>query len=272
MFLEQLKIWDAYPGDMKPHFHVVVTDDIKSEARAFDVFRPVGIASQQLYIVLQHRRWDWLAKRNLGVKKARTDWVLLTDIDHVLPAETLRALLSGQTLTGQLEASDSHKRYIGTANGLIDPNYIYRFRRRDARHPWPWTLSKLAQYQEHPNSWLMTRQMFDQMGGYDERFSGYYGSDSEFRERCKGVPKNAATSPAKGVIMLDLPLVRYPREVICDASTDHENEEFIRRGLAYKRKQPEDGIHVPRIKAARAEIPDWKPLRLTVPYELVTSC
>ncbi len=260
MLLEQQRVWWSYPDFLKAHFHAIVTDDCSPRAPAREVFAPTGIASQQLYRVHEQRRWDWLVCRNLGVEKAKTDWVLLTDIDHVLPESTLRALMVEDWWTGHQELDISPKGATRPVRLHPNPSYIYRFSRVDAHHPFPWAKDSLTPYKEHPNSWLMTRGMFDQMGGYDERFSGYYGSDSDFRERCKMIPENAATQPAAAVVRLDYPLVRYPREVIPDAST-----------TTYERKAREDGIHVPRIKAARVKISNWRPLRVTIPYNLEAS-
>jgi hypothetical protein len=95
--------------------------------------------------------------------------------------------------------------------------------------------------------------MFDRIGGYDERFSGYYGTDAEFRERVE--------KTAKAIVMRSEALIRYPREVIPDAST-----------TTYKRKEKQDHANVPRIRAERANIPNWKPLRLTFPFTLEISC
>jgi len=234
MLLEQQRVWSAYPPELKTHFHAIVTDDLSPSGPAVDVFAPTGIASQRLYTALEHRRFDWLFCRNLGASVATTEWLLLTDIDHVLPAETLLTIL-----TKKLHASN-----------------VYRFGRVDAHHGYPWAAGSLTEYKPHPNSWLLTKKMFDRIGGYDERFSGWYGSDSEFRERVHAT--------ADRVEMKEhWPLVRYPREIIPDAST-----------TTYQRKTAADGENVPRIKAERAQIRDadgreaWKPLRLTIPYRL----
>lgn len=230
MLREQQRVWGSYADDLKPHFHTIVTDDCSPHSPARDVFEPVGIASQRLYRASVQRRWDWLFCRNLGVAKAQTEWVLVTDIDHILLESTLRTIL-----TTDLDASS-----------------VYRFSRVDAHHPFPWNGS-LTDYKPHPNTWMMTRKMFDRVGGYDERFSGFYGSDSEFRERVQAT--------ARAVVMRPEPLVRYPREVIPDAST-----------TTYERKAKEDGINVPRIRAERDKIPHWTPLRVTIPYTLEASC
>lgn len=271
MLIEQQNVWRAYPRELRQRFHTIVTDDLSPEKPAREVFASSDLASQRLYLALEHRRWDWLFCRNLGVQEATTDWVLLTDIDHVLPETTLRALFSEQPLSGELELQLSPKGATRRVTMPLDPDFIFRFSRVDAHHPFPWAPGSLTPYKDHPNSWLMTRAMFQQMGGYDERFSGYYGSDSDFRERCKMIPENGSTRPAKGVVKLDLPLVRYPREVIPDAST-----------TTYKRKAKEDGHHVPRIKAERALEQGWYPKRIQIrnsagkwtpmPWQLEASC
>lgn len=218
MLREQQRVWSEYPSELKPYFHAIVTDDCspKNDARPEHV-KDTGIASFQMFRTLVDVRWNWLFCRNLGVEYATTDWVLLTDIDHVCPADTLEHLVKGE----------------------LDPACVYRFRRVDAPNRTP--------YKEHPNTWLMTRTMYDRIGGYDERFSGYYGSDGEFRDR---VQKNA-----KAVVMLPQVMIRYPREVIPDAST-----------TTYGRKEEQDGEMIPKIRARREREKGWKPLRVTFPY------
>lgn len=220
MLDEQLRAWNGYPDDLRSHFHVIVLDDgsPKDPAIAHLGVAP-SVASFRLFRTMVDVRWNWLFCRNLGVDQARTDWVLLTDIDHVLPAETLRTLLERD----------------------LDRDVVYRLKRVDAPSMTPYD-------KPHPNTWLMTREMFDRVGGYDERFSGFYGTDAEFRDR---VDRAAAS-----VVMLDDVLVRYPREVIPDAST-----------TSYGRKEKQDHENVPRIRRERESVPGWRPLRLTFPWE-----
>ena len=208
--------WKAFPADLREHFHVIVTDDGSPHSPAKDVFEPCGLASQRLFRTSVDVRWNWLFCRNLGARHASTDWILLTDIDHVLPEDSLRSLL--------------------TRN--LEKPCVYRLSRVDAPSRTP--------YKPHPNTWLMTRKMFDRIGGYDERFSGYYGSDSEFRERVQAT--------ASSVIMLPEVMIRYPREVIADAST-----------TTYQRKAPQDQA-VRQIRADREQIPNWRPLNVTFPW------
>lgn len=215
---EQQRTWSTYRHKLKGCLNVIVVDDGSPRWPALAAVEETGIASFRLYRLGVDRRWNWLACRNLGVAEAKTDWVILTDIDHVLPAETLEAV----------------------AHEPLDPETVYRFSRVDAPH--------LTPYKPHPNSWLLTRAMYDTIGGYDERFSGFYGTDADFRERVQ--------TTARAIVMRSDVLIRYPREVIPDAST-----------TTYGRKEEQDRVNVTRIRAERALIPDWRPLRLTFPWE-----
>jgi hypothetical protein len=51
------------------------------------------------------------------------------------------------------------------------------------------------------------------------------------------------------------PLIRYPREVIPDAST-----------TTYGRKEPQDVENVQRIRRERERLEAWYPLRVTFPW------
>lgn len=235
MLREQQRIWRDYPDEVKRHFHAIVVDDGSTQTPARAVFEATGIASQRLYRATVHRRWDWLFCRNLGAEMASTDWLLLTDIDHVVPAETARALM---------------KR-------ALDPLSAYRFCRVDAPHPWPYALESCKLYKRHNDSWLLARSLFfhPRVGGYDERLSGCYGSSSDFTGRVVTVASD---------IQLPEALIRYPREVIPDASTSP---------AVYTRKGDKgNDAELKRRKADRAKTPNWHPLRLTIPYTLEASC
>lgn len=136
---------------------LTIVDDGSPKYPAEEVLKQNKFSGVRLFRIDVDVRWNWLAARNIAVRHATTDWIMLTDMDHMLPKLTLRTLVYGQ-----------HSK-----------NTIYRFSRVGAKtHP-------------HPNSWFMTREMYWKVGGYDEALSGYYGTDGEYRRRC------AATAPIR---------------------------------------------------------------------------
>ncbi len=233
MLAEQQKVWMSYPAAVRSLLHAIVVDDgsPKASRPTRKALTARGLASLRLYRILVDVRWNWLACRNLAMAEASTSWVLLTDIDHVLPIETALRLMDGD----------------------LDERSVYRLSRVDAPRVWPYTLAECPPYKPHPNTWLMTRAMFDRIGGYDERLSGCYGTDGEFRVR--------VNAHARAVVMLPNVMIRYPREVLPDASTTC----FTRKGDATN----DDDLIKRRIK--RDLIPGWTPLRLTFPWEHVAS-
>lgn len=236
MLHEQAAIWMAYRADIRSHLHVIVVDDC-SPADQYPTEESIadvqGLGSIRLFRLLEKKRWNWLAARNLGAKEAATEWVLLTDIDHAIPEATLQRLLCGD----------------------LDPRDAYRFSRVSATTRWPYEVSALPAYKPHNDTWLLTKGTFfhPKIGGYDERLSGCYGTSGEFRDRLIRTVRSS--------VMLQDVIVRYPREVIPDAST---------LPTVYTRKNdPENDLELQRRKEERAQIANWRPLHGLTPWERV---
>lgn len=218
-FLEhQVKVWNDYPAFLQKHLSVIVVDDgspeEESALRVLEGWKHPRI-QLRLFKIEVDVRWNWIAARNIGAHHAKDGHLLITDMDHVVPKETFEVLVHGDH----------------------DPNTIYRFSR--VEH---FDLSK--KIHNHPNSWFYTRAMYWKIGGHDEVFSGFYGTDGEYRRRC------AATAPIR---IHREPLIRF--EYQGDSSTQH-----------YRRKQPEDAA-VKQIIGRRKR--DWKPKTLSFPYHEV---
>jgi glycosyltransferase involved in cell wall biosynthesis len=208
--------WSALPADLKSHLAAIVVDDGSPEQTAQEAVHGLLMPFPvRLFRIEKDVRWNWLAARNIGMNHA-DGWCVLTDMDHVIPRETLEAVVFG----------------------LHDPSVIYRFSRRehDGRKIHP-----------HPNSVLMTREMFWKVGGYDEALSGHYGTDGDWRRRC--------ARTAKIRTLID-ELERHEYEQ--DSSTTH-----------YLRKQPQDAGKK-AIIAKRGK--GWKPKTLSFKYHEVVLC
>lgn len=185
MLAKQYEVWSSYPEDLKQLIDVVVVDDGSPEP-AFDVPRPDGLPDLQMWRIQVDIPWNQHGARNLGAKMAEGPWLFLTDIDHILPVESLRALI-----------------------GIKNKALAYTFHRLDIHTMKPHRRAD-GSLKPHPNTYAMTKELFWKIGGYDEDFKGY-GTDSLFRHRM------AAMSSVKH--LREVPIYRVPREVIPDAST-----------------------------------------------------
>jgi hypothetical protein len=150
----QLAWWATFPAHLLAHLTVILVDDGSPLTPAADALAGVVLPPDlRVFRLDVDVRWNWLAARNIGAHHAADGWLLLTDMDHVVPVTTLTALVYG-----------AH-----------DPSFIYGFSRIEADG---------ARLAPHPNSWFMTRTRFWQVGGYDEALSGHYGTDGDWRRRC----------------------------------------------------------------------------------------
>lgn len=206
----QVRVWRAYPPDLARHLAIHLVDD----GSPVPCVNP-GLPNLRLFRIGVDVRWNWLAARNIGAHHAKGGWLLLTDMDHVLPADTLRAVVEG-----------AH-----------DSSVVYVFSRREH------TGESIG---PHSASFLMTRDLFWTIGGYDETLSGHYGTDGDFRRR---LIRHAQ------MMVLREALVRH--EYVGDSSTTR-----------YLRKQPEDAA-VSRLIAKRSA--GWRPKVLSFPYTEVLS-
>lgn len=235
MLAEQQRVWADYPADLRARLHVVVVDDCspKGQRPSAKSVTVADLASFRIFRLTEKKRWNWLACRNLGAKVATTPWLLLTDIDHVVPAATLARVMTGP----------------------LDPRDAYRFNRVTAPCPWPFDVATAPTYKPHNDTWLLTRALFfdPKVGGYDERLSGCYGTSGEFKDR--------VFAAMRAHVLLPDVIVRYPREVIPDASTLPD---------VYTRKNdPKNDADLMRRKAARAALGRWQPLHGLVPWEQI---
>lgn len=167
----------------------------------------------RLYRMKADIPWNQDACRNLAVEQAADGWLLLTDMDHVPSVELVDRIVRGK----------------------LDPRCAYTFGRVSA--------PDLSPYKPHPNSWLMTRDTYRRTGGYDERYAGVYGTDGMFAKRLRAV------APVRALAEV---LIRYPREVIADASTttltrkskenDARKDHVTRLVAASGRREPMTGL------------------------------
>lgn len=184
MFEIQQATWASYPEKIRERLEVIVTDDCSFQSPAKNYLSRTNGVNISLYEIIEKVRWNWLECRNIGAHYAKGGWILLTDMDHVVPVEVISKLMKG-------------------INGL-NPQTVYQFGRVKA--------PDLTPYKFHNDSFFLTRELFWLSGGYDEDFSGLYGTSGMFRNRLLKVAD-------RNKKLETLHLVLYGREVQPDAST-----------------------------------------------------
>jgi hypothetical protein len=214
MLARQVQEWNQYPRDIR----LIVVDDGSPEP-AEPIIRehatPELLDRLALYRIGVNIKWNRNGARNLGAKEAKTPWIMHIDIDHLLPVESAHALLAFEP----------------------DPAKWYRFRRfrvgkadetrnkdaipRDA---------EFGEVKPHCDSYLCTRDLYWQAGGYNEDFSGCLGGGSPFLQEL---------AKEGEVEVLRVPLHVYTRSTVADAS-DHtlsrDTSEYARRKAAMRGK------------------------------------
>jgi hypothetical protein len=164
----QVEKWHRYPRELREYVSALVVDDGSPVPAALPPARPFPM---RLFRIEEDVRWNWLAARNIGAYYA-SGWMLMTDMDHVVPCETLAHLI----------------------HGAHDERGAYAFERQ-ASSGEPLT--------PHSASFFLTRELFWKVGGYDETLSGHYGTDGDWRRRL------GAVAP---IAILPVPLVRHEYE------------------------------------------------------------
>jgi hypothetical protein len=182
--------WASYDDALKKRLQIVLVDDGSPNEMAANVVRPDDLPDLRIYYVLEDRLWHQHGARNLGAFQAEGKWLLLTDMDHMLPIESLREIFKRMD--------------------KLDPSHVYTLDRREATTG-EYTLGRTGKHKPHPNSFLLTKDLYWKIGGYDEDYCGVYGTDGLFKSRAFTV---GVQDHLDGVHLL-----RYWRNVIPDSST-----------------------------------------------------
>ncbi|UUE36205.1 glycosyltransferase [Pectobacterium aroidearum] len=106
-------------------------------------------------------RWNQAGARNLGVTYAKSDKIIVLDLDQELPENTFRYLINHKN-----PGRNFYKIYHECReDGFVDRGKRYNIGDR---------------YHGHSNTFFMSRARFMRFWGYDEEFAGNYGSE-DFR-------------------------------------------------------------------------------------------
>ena len=146
---------------------------------------PLATDSQAVRIVPTHdtRPWTWAVARNAGARIARGEYVLMTDIDYIVPRAAIDDALA---FTGD-------KMRFKREFGVLDENGEFT-QDRDVLACYGLSHERMkakgVRLPPHPNNFVMRRQLFLDIGGYvEDRVGRPYPQreDGEFKRRWMGL-------------------------------------------------------------------------------------
>ena len=195
--------WSMLPDDMLKRVLFILADDGSRVSPALPVLKQFGEYPFQLrlYRAIPDIPWNQHGCRNLAAREAPDGWLFLSDIDHTLPQSSLKWLLEHKVYKDRFY---TFRRMTRTPGGKVVPMI-------DSRNGKP---------KPHPNTYLLPKRMYWDAGGYDEDYCGTYGGDGPFRRALNKVGFHEH--------LKDPYIVRWPREVIPDASQQPEFREKYR--------------------------------------------
>jgi len=226
MIQKHLEVIDAYP----PGYRVIIVDDCSPEPAEECIGR--GHENLELYRIDTDIPWNREGARNLGAHLADTEWIIHVDTDHILPVDCAISLLEED----------------------LDPSAWYRFsrfrvgkaddtRKKDAI---PDDL-EYGPVKPHIDSYLCTRDMYWEAGGYNEDYSGCLGGGGPFLKRMK-------KTCGEPIVFYDIFLEVYTRDKFPDASVS----DLSRDKTEFKNRQRKIG----RRKGKNPLRFDWRKIEL----------
>lgn len=194
-----------YPDSVK----VIVVDDGSPEP-AFPILQ--GIDRVSLYRIEDDIPWNREGARNLGAKEAKTEWIIHMDIDHILPPECVQNLFSTEI------NEKNWYRFKRFRVGFADDT-----RKKDSI---PDDMA-YGEVKPHIDSYLCTKKLYWDAGGYNEEYSGCLGGGGPFLKQLRKTSgKEALLFPG------DVRLEVYTRSMAKDSSVwdlSRDNTEFKKR-------------------------------------------
>lgn len=156
--------------------------------------------------------WNRGGARNLGSTIAETPWLLHMDIDHILPPDSAERLAAG------IDSFPTDRWYrfpryrVGAADETRNKDAIPRDQ-------------KFGEIKPHGDSYLVRKDLYWCVGGYDEDYSGCLGGGSPFTKQLEKAARCEVLEPL-------IPLHVYTRDACFDASDltlSRDTSEYSRR-------------------------------------------
>ena len=135
-----------------PDTELILVDDGSDPAITNTADLPVHIVRTN-----DARPWTWALARNAGARVARGEYLLMFDVDHIVPAYAIRFIRETTALKVQFVREF----------GVLDENGILT-QDRDVLADYGLPLEKGLKIGPLPNNFAMKRDLFWELGGYRE--------------------------------------------------------------------------------------------------------
>ncbi len=212
----------SYSPKIMQHVELVVCDDASDYAPIHPWH--YTIQGKLFRIRPPHVRWSHRCATNIAAFEASGAWLLLTDVDHIVPSATLQYLIDAP----------------------LNGNIVYTFGR----------VSPSGEVMKsHPDSWLIHRTLWKEIGGWDERYRGYYGQNGNIWRRIRWHAGEPHEVPVH--------LVRFTNADVPDA----EQPEAMRQNRLAD-KAVVNGMRKRFVRAGTF----YDSHQLTAPYDRVPKC
>lgn len=192
----QLDHWNKLPKKLTKQLQIYLIDDGSEKTPAKEVIGSDQPSFLKQFRVLKNIPWNQHGCRNLGMQVTEQDWNFLTDMDVLIPQDTLETLVEYPLAKGT----------------------YYSFERLKA--------PDLEPYRLHCNTFVIHKADYWKIGGYDEDYCGTYGGDGPFHKFLNNVTKRTHFK--------DLFIHYYPRGYITDAGTNDFNRKGSFKDLYHK--------------------------------------
>ena len=138
-----LDAWNSFSEDIKNEFEFIIVDDCSHKIHL------KKIDNSRCFRITDDIFFNLPGSRNLGVQMAKSDYIMICDMDTIVTSECAYKLLD----------------LIPKTNVIYKFN---RFVRNNKSHP--------KHYKIHPGIFLVNRQSYLNVFGCDEDFAGSYGN------------------------------------------------------------------------------------------------
>ena len=168
---------------------IIVDDGSAPPIASFIIEHNAYDFSRLNYVIIETgdlRPWSQPCARNLGADIAVSNKLLMTDIDHILTEEAIRYCID----------SDDDKVMFPRKYGVL--NTVGQVTQdRGTLASYGLDSDEVSLYNgHHYNTFMMKKEIFDELGGYNESYCGKYGGDdTDFSRRYRSLFDKGKVKP-----------------------------------------------------------------------------